>query len=57
MDIELSDVARFQSELFEFVDAKYAEVYNEIKQPSGLTKELDAKLNDIITEFKQGFRA
>ena len=57
MDVELGDVARFQSELFEFVDAKYAEVYDEIKQPSGLTKELDAKLNDIITEFKQGFRA
>ena len=57
MDVELGDVARFQSELFEFVDAKYAEVYDEIKQPSGLTKELDAKLNDIVTEFKQGFRA
>ena len=57
MDVELSDVARFQSELFEFVDAKYPEVYEEVKGKAGLTKELDAKLNDIITEFKQGFRA
>ena len=57
MDIELSDVARFQSELFEFVDAKYPEVYDEIKGPKGLTKELDSKLNDIVTEFKQGFKA
>ena len=57
MDVELGDVARFQSELFEFVDSKYPEVYDEIKLPSGLTKELDAKLNDIVTEFKQGFRA
>ena len=57
MDVPLSEVARFQSELFEFVEVKYAEVLDEIKQPAGLTKELDAKLNDIVTEFKQGFKA
>ncbi len=57
MDVELSDVARFQNELFEFVDAKYPEVYEEVKGKAGLTKELDAKLNDMITEFKQGFKA
>lgn len=57
MDVPLTEVARFQSELFEFVEAKYAEVLKEIVQPAGLTKELDAKLNDIVTEFKQGFRA
>ena len=57
MDVPLTEVARFQSELFEFVEAKYAEVLTEIVQPAGLIKELDAKLNDIVTEFKQGFRA
>lgn len=57
MDVPLTEVSRFQSELFEFVEAKYAEVLTEIVQPAGLTKELDAKLNDIVTEFKQGFRA
>ena len=57
MDVELSDVARFQSELLEFVKSKYTEVLDEIVLPSGLTKELDAKLNDVITEFKQGFKA
>ena len=57
MDIPLSEVARFQSELFEFVKGKYAEVLDEIVLPAGLTKELDQKLNDIITEFKKGFRA
>ncbi len=57
MDVPLSEVARFQGELFEFVETKYADVLAEIKKPAGLTKELDAKLNDIITEFKKGFRA
>ena len=57
MDIPLSAVAAFQNELLEFVKAKYADVLTEIVKPAGLTKELDAKLNDIITEFKQSFRA
>ena len=57
MDIPLSEVARFQNELFEFVKGKYAEVLDEIVLPAGLTKELDQKLNDIVTEFKNGFRA
>ena len=57
MDLPLSAVATFQNELLEFVKAKYADVLTEIVKPAGLTKELDAKLNDIITEFKQGFRA
>lgn len=57
MDVPLSEVARFQSELFEFVETKYSDVLAEIKKPAGLTKELDAKLNDMITEFKKGFRA
>ena len=57
MDVPLSEVARFQSELFEYVETKHADIFDEIVQPAGLTKELDVKLNDIITQFKQGFRA
>lgn len=53
MDIPLSEVARFQSELFDFVDTKYPEILVEVAGKEGLTKELEAKLNDIVTEFKK----
>ena len=56
MDIPLSQVARFQAELFDFVDTRYPEVWTEVVGKDGLTKELDAKLNNVITEFKQGFK-
>ena len=55
MDIPLSAVARFQSELFDFVDTKYPEVLTEVAGKEGLTKELEAKLNDLVTEFKKSF--
>lgn len=55
MDIPLSEVARFQSELFDFVDTKYPEILVEVAGKEGLTKELEAKLNDIVTEFKKSF--
>ncbi len=57
MEIPLKEVSRFQQELFEFVDTKYHDTLLEIVKPEGLTKELDEKLNNIILEFKQGFKA
>ena len=56
MDIPLSAVKKFEADLIEFVNTKYSEVLEEIVKPAGLTKELDEKLNAIITEFKQGFK-
>ena len=56
MDIPLLQVARFQAELFDFVDTRYPDVWAEVTGKDGLTKELDAKLNNVITEFKQGFK-
>lgn len=56
MDVPLSEVARFQTELFDFVETKYSEIFTEVAGKAGLTKELDAKLNDVVTEFKKGFK-
>ncbi|PHV69858.1 F0F1 ATP synthase subunit alpha [Sporanaerobium hydrogeniformans] len=57
MDLPLSAVKKFESELIEFVNTKYVDILDEIVKPAGLTKELDEKLKAIITEFKQGFKA
>lgn len=57
MDIPLHDVAQFQNQLFEYVEERYPEIYDEVKQKSGLTKELDDKLDKIISEFKEQFKS
>ncbi len=56
MDVPVSEVLRFQNELFDFVDSKYSDVYEEIKGKAGMTKELEEKLTNIIKEFKNSFR-
>ncbi|MDF2595409.1 MAG: synthase alpha subunit [Clostridia bacterium] len=57
LDIPVSAVGQFQSELVEFVETKYAEVLKEIVKKEGITKELEEKLKTIVVEFKQGFKA
>ena len=56
MDVPVSEVLRFQNELFDFVDSKYSDVYEEINGKAGMTKELEEKLTNIIKEFKNSFR-
>lgn len=56
MDVPVSEVLRFQNELFDFVDSKYSDIYEEIKGKAGMTKELEEKLTNIIKEFKNSFR-
>ena len=43
MDVPLSEVARFQTELFDFVETKYSDIFTEVAGKAGLTKELDHK--------------
>lgn len=57
LDIPVSAVGQFQSELVEFVETKYAEILKEIVKKEGITKELEEKLKAVVVEFKQGFKA
>ena len=54
-DIKVSDVRRFESELFEFMDTHYREVGKLILQEKTLTDEIKAKLEEAIIEFKKIF--
>lgn len=56
LDIPLEQIKRFEQELLEFVKTKYAELLKDIVKKEGITKELDAKLGDVVKEFKQGFK-
>ena len=54
-DIKVSDVKRFESEFFEFMDTHYREVGKLILQEKTLTDEIKSKLEEGIFEFKKIF--
>ncbi len=56
LDIEVSDVLRFEKELFEFIDTKYPELPESIRTEKQLTEEIEAKLISVIEEFKKEFK-
>ncbi len=56
LDIPVENVLRFQDEFFEFIDTKYSEIPEEIRTKKEMSKELEEKLVNAITEFKKDFR-
>lgn len=54
-DIKVSDVKRFESEFYEFMDTHYREVGKLILQEKTLTDEIKSKLEEAIVEFKKIF--
>ena len=52
LDIPVADVATFEKELFEFIDSKYPEIPDEIREKRELTAELEERLAAVIEEFK-----
>lgn len=57
IDIPVSAVKQFESELLEHVNTKYPELLTEVTGKAGITKELEEKLKAVVTEFKAGFKA
>jgi len=56
LDVEVSEIARFEKELFEFIDTKYSEVVSSIKKDKEITEATEEKLVKAITEFKEQFK-
>ena len=56
LDIEVKDILRFESELFEFVDTKYPELPEKIRTKKAIDQEIETLLNKAITECKAEFR-
>ncbi|MBR5658223.1 MAG: F0F1 ATP synthase subunit alpha [Lachnospiraceae bacterium] len=52
LDIPVAQIATFEKELFEFIDSKYPEIPDEIREKRELTAELEEKLAAVIEEFK-----
>jgi F-type H+-transporting ATPase subunit alpha len=50
-----SVLLRYESELFEFMESTHKELLNEIKEKAELTDDIDKKLNEALTKFKERF--
>ena len=56
LDIPVEEVARFEKELFEFIDTKYPEIFETIREKKKLDEALEEQLAKAINEFKAEFR-
>ena len=54
-DIELKDIARFETEVIEYVNRSYPELHDEILSGKKLNAEQQAKLRQCIEDFKKTF--
>ena len=54
-DLELSDIARFESELIDYVNRSYPEFQGEVLSGKKLSAEQQAKLKECIVNFKKTF--
>ena len=53
LDIEIEKISEFQDELFAFIDRKYPEIQEEIRQKKVISDELAEKLKKAIAECKK----
>ena len=56
IDIDVDKILDFQNGLFEFIDTKYPEIPESIKETKVLDDDAEAKLVKAIEEFKKVFR-
>jgi len=54
-EVPIAKVGRFESEFLAFVHEKHADVHNTLEQQAELTDELEEKIKNIISEFKEKF--
>ena len=55
-DVRLENLAKFEAELYSFMDSKYSNIENEILEKKELKEEVTAKMDGMIKEFKEKFR-
>ncbi|MFH0948685.1 MAG: F0F1 ATP synthase subunit alpha [Elusimicrobiota bacterium] len=53
-DVPLNEIKKFEKELFGFIEKKYPEIFDEIREKAEITDELKTKLENAIKEYKKG---
>ena len=56
IDIPVDDILRFEEELFNYVDTKYPEILDSIRDTKELTEENEKALVKAIEECKASFK-
>jgi len=56
-DIPVGSVTKFEAELYPFMEAKYANIINSIKENKKITDENEADLRNALEDFKESFSA
>lgn len=56
-DIPVSSITKFESELYVFLDSKYASVLDDIRTAQKITDESEEALKKAIADFKESFSA
>ncbi len=56
-DIPVKAINKFESELYSFIEAKYPQIFEMIRERKALDDEIKELLNKAIEEFKAGFSA
>ncbi len=56
-DIPVSAVTKFEEELTTFMDSKYPQILEQIREKKQLDKDLEEELNRAIEDFKSQFVA
>ena len=55
LDVAVGDITRFETELFEFLDTKYPEIPQAIREEKQISDETEQKLIAAIEDFKKNF--
>jgi len=55
-DVQVDDVARFEAEFLEHIDANHPEIRDHIRNEGTLPEEIEQRLTDAIKEFRRRFR-
>ena len=56
-DIPVEKVTKFEAELYPFIEAKYPQIFEQIREKKALDDELKEMMNKAIEEFKATFSA
>lgn len=56
-DISVSAVTKFEAELYPYIEAKYPEIFEQIRNKKALDKDIEEALSKALNEFKATFSA
>ena len=54
-DISVANITKFEADLYPFLEAKYPQIFEDIRSKKMLDKDIEETLSKALEEFKAGF--